>query len=118
MYLHDAVRPSRTGHGLDESGGSMKLEAICQNCRRRFLISQLKPEPAGSGGRCPFCGHRFARHYVQLLPAVLDVAERASDAFLSALEHLRDMNPGFEVDYGTILKRMSEELARPAEQSA
>jgi hypothetical protein len=96
----------------------MKLEATCLNCRRRFLIAQVKPEPDGTGGRCPFCGDRFARHYVQTLPHVLDVAERAADAFVTALQHLHDMNPGFQVEYGAMLKRMSEELAVPAERSA
>jgi hypothetical protein len=96
----------------------MKLEATCQNCRRRFLISQLKPEPAGTGGRCPFCGDRFARHYVSSLPAVLEAAEFAADSFVSALEHLNDMNPGFQVEYAAILKRISEELATPTQQPA
>ena len=96
----------------------MKLEAICQNCRRRFLVAQIKPEPEGTGGRCPFCGFRFARHYVQTLPQVLDSAEQALDAFLTALERLGGMHPGFYVDYGAILKRMSEELVRSSELSA
>jgi hypothetical protein len=96
----------------------MKLEATCLNCRRRFLVTQLKPEPAGTGGRCPFCGVRFARHYAQSLPAVLEAAELSADAFVDALQHLRDMNPGFQVEYGAVLKRISEELATPTEQSA
>jgi DNA-directed RNA polymerase subunit RPC12/RpoP len=96
----------------------MKLEAICQNCGRRFLIGQIKPEPDGTGGRCPFCGYRFARHYVQMLPHVLEAAEQASDAFLSALERLRDMNPGFQVDYSSVLKRLTEELAMPLGKTA
>ncbi|HEY8199837.1 MAG TPA: hypothetical protein VII47_00625 [Actinomycetota bacterium] len=96
----------------------MKLEAICQNCRRRFLLSQIKSEPEGTGGRCPFCGFRFARHYVQTLPHLLDAAERAGDAFLSALEQLHAMHPGFQVDDGAILKRMSEVLTQPSERSA
>lgn len=96
----------------------MKLEATCQNCRRRFLIAQIKPEPEGTGGRCPFCGYRFARHYVQTLPHVLEAAEQAADAFVSALEHLNDMHPGFQVEYRSMLKRLSEELARPSEQTA
>ncbi len=96
----------------------MKLEAICQNCRRRFLLAQIKPEPEGTGGRCPFCGFRFARHYVQTLPQVLDLAERTGYAFLEALEQLAAMHPGFEVDHGAVFKRMSEELAQPSEQSA
>ena len=96
----------------------MKLEAICQNCHRRFLLSQIKPEPEGTGGRCPFCGFRFGRHYVQTLPNVLDAAEQAGDAFLTALEQLSGMHPGFEVDYGVILKRLSEELTQPSERSA
>jgi DNA-directed RNA polymerase subunit RPC12/RpoP len=96
----------------------MKLEAICRNCHRRFIISQIRPEPEGTGGRCPFCGFRFARHYVQTLPQLLDAAERAGDAFRSALEQLHAMRPGFDVDYETILRRMSEELVQPSEQSA
>jgi DNA-directed RNA polymerase subunit RPC12/RpoP len=96
----------------------MKLEATCQNCGRRFLIAQIRPEPEGTGGRCPFCGRRFARHYVATLPHVLDAAEQAADAFLSALEHLNDMHPGFQVEYGPILKRLSEELAIPFKQPA
>jgi hypothetical protein len=96
----------------------MRLEATCQNCGRRFLLAQIKPEPEGTGGRCPFCGFRFGRHYVQVLPEVVDRAEHASDAFESALEQLHDMHPGFEVDYASILKRLAEEFVRETQQSA
>jgi DNA-directed RNA polymerase subunit RPC12/RpoP len=98
----------------------MKLEATCLNCRRRFLLSQIKPEPEGTGGRCPFCGFRFGRHYVQLLPQIVEGAESAADAFRSTLEQLQDMRPGFEIDHGALLKRISEELVppEPREESA
>lgn len=95
----------------------MKLEATCQNCHRRFLLSQIKPEPDGTGGRCPFCGFRFGRHYVQVLPEILEGAEAAADAFRSALEQLHDMHPGFDVDYEAVLKRISDELVQPPEPS-
>ena len=95
----------------------MKLEATCGNCSRRFLLSQIRPEPEGTGGRCPFCGFRFGRHYVQTLPQMLDGAEAAADAFRSSLEQLNDLHPGFDIDYEAILKRISEELAPPPEAS-
>jgi hypothetical protein len=96
----------------------MKLEATCLNCRRRFLLAQIQPEPDGTGGRCPFCGHRFARHYVQALPHIVDAAETAASAFVTAMARLHDMQPGFQVDYPALLKRMSEDLSLPSERSA
>lgn len=97
----------------------MKLQATCLNCQRRFLLSQLRPEPHGTTGRCPFCGTRFARHYVQILPELLDTAERASEEFVNALQQLRDMDPGFRVDIEAVLKHIREDMASaPTERSA
>src|SRR5438105_13318063 len=47
---------------------AMKLEAVCNTCRRRFLLTEILPPPEGTSGRCPFCGAHFGRHYVAALP--------------------------------------------------
>ena len=62
----------------------MKLEAVCNTCRRRFLLTEILPPPEGSGGRCPFCGTHFARHYVAALPDLVRSVEAAADTFASS----------------------------------
>ena len=59
----------------------MKLEAVCNTCRRRFLLTEILPPPEGTGGRCPFCGAHFGRHYVAALPDLVRSVEAAADTF-------------------------------------
>lgn len=89
----------------------MQIEATCDTCRRQFTLSQLLPEPGGTDGRCPFCGTRFGRHYVAVLPAVIEETEAAAEALVGSLEKLVGMNPGFKVDISAIFSDLAERLA-------
>jgi hypothetical protein len=88
----------------------MKLEAVCNTCRRRFLLTEILPPPDGSGGRCPFCGAHFGRHYVAALPDLVRSVEAAADTFASSFNRLADMHTGFELNADDFLKRLRAEL--------
>ncbi|HYR62550.1 MAG TPA: hypothetical protein VET24_07965 [Actinomycetota bacterium] len=94
----------------------MKLEAVCNTCRRRFLLTEILPPPQGSGGRCPFCGAHFGRHYVAALPDLVRSVEAEADAFASSFNRLVDMHPGFEVSAASFLERLSAALAAPEQR--
>ena len=98
----------------------MKLEAVCNTCRRRFLLSEILPPPEGTDGRCPNCGTHFGRHYVSALPELVRSAEAAADAFTTSFNRLAEMHPGFDLDADAFLKRLREELLaeEPRDESA
>src|SRR5437899_13086501 len=77
---------------------AMKLEAVCNTCRRRFLLTEILPPPEGTGGRCPFCGAHFGRHYVAALPDLVRSAEAAADTFAAFFNRLPDMHPGLDLN--------------------
>lgn len=87
----------------------MKLEATCDNCSRRFALAQVLPEPEGTSGRCPFCGFRFGRHYVSVLPESVREAENALDQLLVTLGRLHGMRPGFTLDIESVIRRINED---------
>ncbi|MEA2499057.1 MAG: hypothetical protein QOH26_1462 [Actinomycetota bacterium] len=86
----------------------MRIEATCEQCGRRFLLSQIGPE-SETPGRCPFCGHRFARHYAGVLMETVENAERAANQFVQMLSRLQNMETGFRVDLDGLLRELSEE---------
>ena len=88
----------------------MKLQAVCGTCRRTFLLSEVLPAPEGTGGRCPFCGTHFGRHYVASLPALIRAAESDADAFVASFNKLIDLHPGFEVDAQDFIRRLAAAL--------
>jgi hypothetical protein len=98
----------------------MKLEAVCSTCRRRFLLTEILPPPEGTGGRCPFCGTHFGRHYVAALPDLVRSVETAADTFATSFNRLADMHTGFELNAEDFLKRLGAELAaaEPRDESA
>jgi len=98
----------------------MKIEAVCNTCRRRFLLTEILPPPEGTGGRCPFCGAHFGRHYVAALPDLVRTVEAAADTFAASFNRLADMHPGFDLNAGDFLKRLSAELVagEPRDESA
>lgn len=96
----------------------MKLEGTCNNCSRRFALTQILPEPAGTSGRCPFCGFHFGRHYVSLLPDAVKGAESALDDLLAALQRLNGMQPGFTLDLEALTRRISEEAEAARRQES
>jgi hypothetical protein len=96
----------------------VKIEAICDNCHRRFILSQILPEPAGSGGRCPSCGYHFGRHYVQVLPEAVRAGENAVEVLVNAVQMLQGIKPGFRLDVDGLLRRMSEELTLPRQDES
>ncbi len=88
----------------------MKFEATCNTCGRRFLLTQILPSPAREGGRCPFCGARFGRHYLPLLPEAITRAEASAEEFLDSFKKLAGMHPGFRIDTENLLARLAEEM--------
>ena len=88
----------------------MKIEATCETCSRPFFLSQLAPAPAGSDGRCPSCGTRFARHYVSVLPTEINNVENALNTLVSVLARLEDGNPGFRLNLPEQLRKLANEF--------
>lgn len=88
----------------------MKLEAICNNCSRRFLLVQILPAPEGTSGRCPFCGVQYGRHYLAQIPGAVRQAEAALDELAGTLGRLMGMRPGFELDTEAITRQLTERM--------
>ena len=94
----------------------MKIEATCDTCGRKFLLSQIGPE-SDAPGRCPFCGAHFARHYTSVLVDTVEASEVAGDRFVSVLGRLQAMETGFDIDIEGLLKDLEEQV-RAHEQRA
>ena len=95
----------------------MKVEATCDTCHRRFLLSQIGPDSDASG-RCPFCGTHFARHYTGVLVESVDRAELAASEFVRTLGRLQGMETGFDIDIEGLLSSMAEEIRQHEGQKA
>lgn len=87
----------------------MKIEAKCDSCGRKFLLSQIGPE-SDHPGRCPFCGARFARHYSTVLVDAVREAESAAQRFVSVLARLQAMETGFDIDIEGLLRTLNEQV--------
>ena len=87
----------------------MKIEAKCQNCSRTFLLSQIGEE-SDAPGRCPFCGHRFARHYSPVLVETVKATEVAATNFVHVLGRLQGIETGFEIDIEGLLSNISDQV--------
>jgi DNA-directed RNA polymerase subunit RPC12/RpoP len=88
---------------------TMKIEATCDTCGRRFVLSQIGPE-SDAPGRCPFCGARFARHYSTVLVQAVRDAELAATAFVQVLGKLQAMETGFDIDIEGLLRGVAERV--------
>lgn len=87
----------------------MKIEATCDTCSRRFLLSQIGPD-TDSPGRCPFCGARFARHYNPVLIETVGDSEKAAAFFVATLGRLQAMETGFDLDLDSLLETVNEQI--------
>lgn len=87
----------------------MKIEAHCQTCGRRFLLSQIGPD-SDAPGRCPFCGARFARHYSTVLVDAVRDAELAATSFVQIVGRLQAMETGFDIDIDGLLAEVAEQV--------
>ncbi len=87
----------------------MKIEAKCHNCSRTFLLSQIGAD-SDAPGRCPFCGHRFARHYSSVLVETVNATEVAASNFVHVLGRLQAMETGFDIDIEGLLNTVSEQV--------
>jgi CBS domain-containing protein len=61
--------------------------AVCDNCQRDLLLSQLVEGPEITG-RCPWCGTLLAPHYTLLLADAVRRAESAGAELVRALAQL------------------------------
>jgi hypothetical protein len=96
----------------------MKIEARCNTCGRRFLLSQIGPE-SDAPGRCPFCGARFARHYSTILVDAVRDAELAATSFVQIIGRLQGMETGFDIDIERLLEAVSQQVrAHEGKQAA
>jgi hypothetical protein len=87
----------------------MKIEATCDTCGRRFLLSQIGPD-SDAPGRCPFCGARFARHYGTVLVEAVVEAEATAARFVQALGRLQAMETGFDIDLEAAMEWLGEQV--------
>lgn len=87
----------------------MKIEATCETCGRRFLLSQIGPD-SDAPGRCPFCGARFARHYSTVLVEAVRDAELAATSFVQIIGRLQGMGTGFDIDIERLLDEVAEQV--------
>ena len=87
----------------------MKIEAHCQTCGRRFLLTQIGPD-SDAPGRCPFCGARFARHYSTVLVDAVRDAELAASGFVQIIGRLQAMETGFDIDIDRFLAEVGDQV--------
>lgn len=87
----------------------MKIEATCDTCKRRFLLSQIGPG-SDAPGRCPFCGARFARHYTTVLVDAVRDAEDSAAGFVNALAKLQTMETGFDIDVDGLMDELERQV--------
>ncbi|HEY7874683.1 MAG TPA: hypothetical protein VIG64_06130 [Actinomycetota bacterium] len=87
----------------------MKIEAKCETCGRKFLLSQIGPE-SDAPGRCPFCGARFGRHYTTVLVETAQDAEASTVRFIHSLSRLLSMETGFDIDIDGLLKELGDRV--------
>jgi hypothetical protein len=65
----------------------MRIMAVCSNCQRDLLLSQLVEGPQITG-RCPWCGTLLTPHYTLLLADAVRRAESAGADLVRALAQL------------------------------
>jgi hypothetical protein len=70
----------------------MRIMAVCNNCQRDLLLSQLVEGPQITG-RCPWCGTLLAPHYTLLLADAIRRAERAGTELVRALHSSAKAGP-------------------------
>jgi hypothetical protein len=87
----------------------MRIEAACETCKRKFLLSQIGPD-SDAPGRCPFCGARFGRHYTTVLVETAQDTEEATTRFVHSLRRLLSMETGFDVDVDGLLKDLADQV--------
>lgn len=87
----------------------MKVQATCDTCDRKFLLSQIGPQ-SDAPGRCPFCGARFARHYNSVLIDAVSEAEIETERFINVLAKLQAMETGFDIDMEALLSQLQREV--------
>ena len=70
----------------------MRIMAVCNNCQRDLLLSQLVEGPEITG-RCPWCGTLLAPHYTLLLADAARRAERAGAELVRPLHSSAKAGP-------------------------
>ena len=87
----------------------MKVQATCNTCGRRFLLSQIGEE-SDAPGRCPFCGAHFAKHYSSVLVDAVRDAEKAAAYFAVSITRLNSMETGFDIDFDDLMDEVSTQV--------
>jgi hypothetical protein len=94
----------------------MRIMAVCSNCQRDLLLSQLVEGPQISG-RCPWCGALLAPHYTPLLVDAVRRAERAGADLVRALAQLGEGWPALQIRSGSVLDPIRTPLTAEAAPS-
>jgi hypothetical protein len=89
----------------------MKVQATCNTCGRRFLLSQIGAD-SEAPGRCPFCGAHFAKHYSSVLVDAVRDAEKAAAYFATSITRLDSMETGFDIDFEDLIEEVSSQVGR------
>jgi hypothetical protein len=97
----------------------MRIMAVCSNCQRNLLLSQLVEGPQITG-RCPWCGTLLAPRYTLLLADAVRRAESAGAELVRALAQLGEgwarlgIRPETDVDPIRATLRAEETPSPPA----
>lgn len=87
----------------------MKVQATCNTCGRRFLLSQIG-EDSEAPGRCPFCGAHFAKHYSSVLVEAVRDVEKAAAFFAGSITRLDSMETGFDIDFDDLMNGIASQV--------
>jgi hypothetical protein len=95
---------------------NMKIMAVCSNCQRDLLLSQLVEGPEITGS-CPWCGTLLAPHYTVLLADAARRAERAGAELVRALGRLGEDWARLHIRPESVLDPIREQLGVKATPS-
>jgi hypothetical protein len=93
---------------------TMRIIAVCSNCQRDLLLSQLV-EGSQITGRCPWCGTLLAPRYTLVLADAVRRAERAGAELVRALEQFSQGWARLQIRPESVLDPIRAPL--PAEES-
>ena len=75
----------------------MRIMAVCSNCQRDLLLSQLVEGPQITG-RCPWCRTLLAPHYTRCSPTPCGGPSALARSSSGLLHRSAKAGPGFRFD--------------------
>jgi hypothetical protein len=92
----------------------MRIIAVCSNCQRDLLLSQLV-EGSQITGRCPWCGTLLAPRYTLLLATPFGGPSALAQSSSGPLSSSAKAGPGLQIRPESVLDPIRAPL--PAEES-